>query len=126
MTTPDTLVIQGRKNADYCEPWQITLGGQPVDWTGWTDLKSQLQIKGVAGVAITLDQVTTATQGLRILTPYSEGLLLPYIPQAVLAGVADGSDELILTGDLVGVDPEGYRRPITDIIMTVRAGLTQP
>lgn len=126
MTTPASLAVQARENADYDEIWTVTLGGLPLDLTGWTALKASFQLQGLSGIVLTLNQVATATEGLRPLSPLTAGVIRTRVLRATFAGIADGTAQMILTGDLVGVDPEGVRRTIADVTFTVPVGVTQP
>lgn len=118
------VCVSARRNADYREVWDTSrfLPGS-TGLAGWYGLKMSLCLEGTDTVVLTLNQVTSAAEGLVVLDP-AAALIEIYVAWSTLTGIPDDTGEVVLAGDLAGFDPEGARRVICDVEVHLSDGVT--
>lgn len=119
-TEPD-FQFTAYTSAPYDEVWEIRKDDELLDLTGWTGLTLALKQDGGTH-AVTLNQVSTAVQGVRPLTPLPYGLVRVRIDTATIAGVPAFTMPATLRGELRGTSPEGTVRRLRGVVCSIRQG----
>lgn len=137
MLRPVTRHMRVARNEPFGRMWNFTSGGEKLDLTGYTALWQWRLYEGAPGPALlSIETVDADVEGLRfVLADAGDAYvsaLQAIVDRDTLAGLpvplppaeASRPDNLLLSHDLILIDPEGYRQRLIAGVITLHSGVT--